>query len=155
MGNDNRQVTEIRGMSLVVKTVARISVGMILMFGVFTAFYGHINTGGGFAGGVIIALAMILMLVSYGRDIFTNRFDEYKALSFLALGVLGFLVLMSLGLFVKDGYFCMNIFDKGKPFGLISSGVILPSNLIVLFAESAGLLTIFLGLVYFKVWKGK
>ena len=44
------------GMTLIVKTVARIVAGFILLFGIYIVIHGHVSPGGGFAGGIIIAI---------------------------------------------------------------------------------------------------
>ena len=44
------------GMSLVVKTVTGWLKAFILLFGIYIVLYGHLTPGGGFAGGVVVAL---------------------------------------------------------------------------------------------------
>ena len=52
------------GMTLIVKTITRLTVGLIMLFGIYIVLHGHLTPGGGFAGGVIVALSFIhLMLV--------------------------------------------------------------------------------------------
>lgn len=45
-----------QGMTLIVKTVTRLTIGLILMYGIYITLHGHLGPGGGFAGGVIVAL---------------------------------------------------------------------------------------------------
>jgi len=42
-----------KGMSLIVKTITRLTVGLILLYGIYIVLHGHVSPGGGFAGGVI------------------------------------------------------------------------------------------------------
>ena len=46
-----------QGMSLIVKTITRLTVGLILLYGIYIVSHGHVSPGGGFAGGGIIALS--------------------------------------------------------------------------------------------------
>lgn len=118
------------GMTVIVKTITRISVWIILLYGIYIIFHGHLSPGGGFGGGVIIALAFLNVMLAYGRK-YTNSWlnigflqdiEASSALMFLVMGILG----ISLG-----GSFLANFIFKGKLFDLISSGTILPLNIII------------------------
>ncbi|MDI6606195.1 MAG: MnhB domain-containing protein, partial [Candidatus Omnitrophota bacterium] len=54
------------GMSLIVKTITRLTVGLILLFGIYIVLHGHLSPGGGFAGGVIIALSFVHLMLAFG-----------------------------------------------------------------------------------------
>ena len=60
--------------SRIVKTVSRTIIPFIFLFGVYMIFFGHISPGGGFQGGVIVSMGIILAIVAYGEDII----DKYK-----------------------------------------------------------------------------
>ena len=49
------------GMTLIVKNTARLVSGFITVFAVYIALTGHLGPGGGFAGGVILAAAAVLL----------------------------------------------------------------------------------------------
>ena len=57
------------GMSLIVKVITRLTVGLILLYGIYIVLHGHISPGGGFAGGVIIALSFVNLMLAYGKDV--------------------------------------------------------------------------------------
>ena len=54
------------GMSLIVKNTARLVAGFIAVFGIYIALTGHLSPGGGFAGGVILAAAAVLVILAFG-----------------------------------------------------------------------------------------
>jgi len=54
--------------SRIVRTVARVLIPFIFLFGVYIIIYGHISPGGGFQGGVILAMGVILIFVVYGGE---------------------------------------------------------------------------------------
>ncbi|MBN2453028.1 MAG: MnhB domain-containing protein [Candidatus Omnitrophica bacterium] len=58
-----------KGMTLIVKTVTRITLGFILLYGIYIALNGETAPGGGFAGGVIVALALVHVMLAFGRDV--------------------------------------------------------------------------------------
>jgi multicomponent Na+:H+ antiporter subunit B len=118
------------GMTLIVKTVTRISVWLILLYGCYIIFHGHLTPGGGFGGGVIIALALLNVMLAYGREFTSNCLnikllhdvESSSVILFLVVGIFG----MALG-----GAFLYNFLDRGTLFHLISSGTILPLNILI------------------------
>lgn len=54
-------------MTLTVRTITRLTVGLILLFGFSIVLGAHGGPGGGFPGGVIIALAFIHIILGFGK----------------------------------------------------------------------------------------
>lgn len=137
-----------KGMSLIVKTITRLTVGLILLYGIYILSHGHLSPGGGFAGGVIIALSFIHLMLAYGKDVALKKlpipaasfFESFGALLFLTIALLGFL----------GGYFFFNFIPKGKPFMLFSAGIIPFCNIAISLKVGAGLFAIFVALVLLK-----
>ena len=125
MSDSNRH-----GMSLVVKTVTAWLKAFILLFGIYIVVYGHLTPGGGFAGGVIIGCAFILLMLAEGRTIAARtvkpsvvaELDSVGALVFLAVGLLG---LCAAGVFFKN----VITTSAESHFNLLSAGTIPISNL--------------------------
>ncbi|MBL7131960.1 MAG: MnhB domain-containing protein, partial [Candidatus Omnitrophica bacterium] len=101
------------GMTLIVKTITRLTVGLILLFGIYIVLHGHISPGGGFAGGLIIALSFIHLMLAFGREAALKRLSEAKAAVLESVGALLFLIIAVLGF--TGGYFFLNFINKGKP----------------------------------------
>ena len=59
-----------KGMTIIVKKTTQLIAGMIFMYGIYVIAHGHLTPGGGFAGGVIIAGAFILVTLAFGTDFF-------------------------------------------------------------------------------------
>ena len=55
------------GMSLIVKNITRLTIGILFLFGIYVVLHGHLTPGGGFAGGVILALVYILSVLAFGK----------------------------------------------------------------------------------------
>ncbi|MBM3248432.1 MAG: hypothetical protein FJZ10_03295, partial [Candidatus Omnitrophica bacterium] len=64
------------GMSLIVKRITKITVSLIFLFGVYIVLHGHLTPGGGFAGGVIIALSFIHLVLAFGKEVALKRLSE-------------------------------------------------------------------------------
>ncbi|MBU4312701.1 MAG: hypothetical protein KJ706_08295 [Candidatus Omnitrophica bacterium] len=139
------------GMTLIVKTITRLTVGLILLFGIYIVSHGHVSPGGGFAGGVIIALSFIHILLAFGKEVALKRISYNVASFFESLGAIMFITLALLG--IGSGYFLLNFISKGEPFRLFSSGLIPLYNVAISFKVGAGLFIIFVILVTFRLTK--
>ncbi|NQS99950.1 MAG: hypothetical protein HQ595_02605 [Candidatus Omnitrophica bacterium] len=141
------------GMSLIVKTITRLTVGLILLYGIYIVLHGHVSPGGGFAGGVIMALSFIHLMLAYGREAafkklslgWASFFESAGAILFLGIALLGF----------TGGYFFLNFISKGEPFKLFSAGIIPLCNIAISFKVGAGLFAIFVALVLLKMENGE
>lgn len=133
------------GMTLIVKTITRLTVGLILLYGIYIVLHGHLTPGGGFPGGVIIALSFIHIMLAFGKDTALKRLDQVRASFFESLGAIMFLGIALLSFL--GGYFFLNFLKKGEPFSLFSAGIIPLCNIAIAFKVGAGLFLIFVALV--------
>ena len=141
------------GMSLIVKTITRLTVGLILLFGVYIVLHGHLSPGGGFAGGVIIALSFVHLMLAYGKDAAASKISKGLASNLESVGALMFLSIALAGFL--GGSFFINILGKGAPFKLFSAGMIPLSNAAIGLKVGVGLFAIFLTLVILESSKRK
>jgi len=93
------------GMSLIVKTVTRWLAGFILLFGIHVVLYGHETPGGGFAGGIAIASAFILLTLAFGLPTAIRDLGQRQTTILASAGVLIFLGLAVAGLFFANVFF--------------------------------------------------
>jgi len=138
-----------QGMSLIVKRITKITVSLIFLFGVYILLHGHISPGGGFAGGVIIALSFIHLVLAFGREVALRRLKESVVSLIESLGGLIFLGIAMLGFL--GGFFFLNILPHGQPFRLFSSGIILACNIAIFLKVGAGLFSIFMALAILRM----
>lgn len=142
--------TDQSGMTLIVKTITRLTVGLILLYGIYIVLHGHISPGGGFAGGVIIALSFIHLMLAFGKETALAKLNQRRTSFLESLGAVMFIFIGLLGLF--GGYFLLNFFiNKGKPFNLFSAGIIPICNIAISLKVGAGLFAIFVALVLLKI----
>lgn len=138
-----------KGMTLIVKTITRLTIGLILLYGFYITLHGHVSPGGGFAGGVIVALSFIHLVLAFGREEALKRLPKKVISIFESMGAILFLSIALLGFI--GGYFFLDWLNKGQFFRLFSAGAIPLSNIAIAIKVSFGLFGIFLVLVLFKL----
>jgi multisubunit Na+/H+ antiporter MnhB subunit len=138
------------GMTIIVKKTTQLIAGIIFMYGIYIVLHGHLTPGGGFAGGVILAGAFILLILAFGSDFLHLLRKEKGSTLYENLAILIFLLLASTGLIASVRIFFANWLPPGTPGELISAGVIPLYNIFVGIEVAASILTIFLALVIFK-----
>jgi len=139
-----------KGMTSIVKTVTRIVVGVIFIYGIYIIVHGHLTPGGGFAGGAIISGALILLVLSFGSDILKLKGREEGSSITESIAILIFLVLAAAAFLLGTKIFFNNFLPKGKVGELISAGVIPLYNIAVGVEVAAAIFTIFLALIIYK-----
>jgi len=142
------------GMTLIVKTMTRLILWMIFLYGAYIILHGHLTPGGGFGGGVVLALAFLSILLAYGRSFtlkwlnmhFLEEFEASSILLFLIVGILGILA---------GGVFLINFIDHGSVFHLLSAGTIPLLNIIIGIKVGVSLFLVVYALSELKLEKGE
>ena len=144
-----------KGMSPIVRTVSLWVKGFILVFGIYIVLYGHLTPGGGFGGGVIIAMAFVLMTLCCGKHEALKRMPLGIAGEMDSVGALMFLIIALLGLSAGlGGTFFTNYIakaDPGTPYKLLSGGTIMLSNIAIALKVATSLFLVFTLLVMLRV----
>ncbi len=136
-----------KGMTSIVKTIVRFAMGIMFIFGAYIVLYGHLTPGGGFAGGVILASAFVILTLAFGRQVGLSKMsntaasilDNSGALAFITIGLLGYI----------GGVFFLNFLGKGTLFNLVSAGTIPLCNIAIGVKVTASLFAIFIALSIF------
>ncbi|MEO0026143.1 MAG: MnhB domain-containing protein [candidate division WOR-3 bacterium] len=136
-----------RGMSLIVQVMTGLLAGILLLYGGYIILHGHLTPGGGFAGGVLVAAALILVSLAFGAVEQVERRGYILSSIFESSGGVLFLGLALAGYFAAD-YFFRNagLFYIGRPLELVSGGIIPLANIAIGLKVGAGLFAIFLAL---------
>lgn len=118
------------GGDLILRTIARFLVPLIFLFGFYVLLNGHLSPGGGFSGGAVIGAGLILYSASFGFTATARFFDEkiYDMVKVGSLALYSMLIIYYLFTGAND---IASIVPLGKLGNIISSGLILPINILV------------------------
>lgn len=138
-----------KGMTEIVKTISRLLAGLIFFYGIYIVLFGHLTPGGGFAGGVIISGAFILLIVANGIDEEKLMGEKEKAVSLASLGIFLFWIISIIGLCMGT-FFFLNFLGKGRPLNIFSGGTIPLCNIAIGIEVSAALCSIVIAFILVK-----
>ena len=114
----------------IIRTVCKLVIPIILMFGIYILLNGHLSPGGGFSGGAIMASALIIYALVWGGER-ASRAIPSKALRIIVLCALGFYACSKTYSFFTGANHLHSIISPGTPGRILSAGVILPLNVAV------------------------
>jgi multisubunit Na+/H+ antiporter MnhB subunit len=138
------------GMSTIVKSTAQLVSGLVFTYGIYIILHGHLTPGGGFAGGVIIAGAYILLILAFGSTDAGLKTEIIGSSLTESLAILVVILLALAAFLIGTGVFFANYLPPGEPGRLLSAGVIPLYNIFIGIEVAAAILTIFLALIIFK-----
>jgi len=101
--------------SIIVKTLCRLLVPFIQMFGLYVIMHGHSSPGGGFQGGVILASSFILLAIGFGIEAVKQRFSIAAVTVFTSTGVLLYAVTGIVCLLLGANYLDYGILPVANP----------------------------------------
>ncbi|MDD5495965.1 MAG: MnhB domain-containing protein [Candidatus Omnitrophica bacterium] len=96
------------GMTFIVKTVTKITLGFILLYGIFISVGEHNSPGSGFAGGVIVALSFVHIMLAFGREAARNKLRLFSTFLLISTAAAVFL-LATVKSFIKIPYFLLTM----------------------------------------------
>ena len=114
----------------IIRTVCKLVIPIILMFGIYILLNGHLSPGGGFSGGAIMASALIIYALVWGGER-ASRAIPAKALRIIVLCALGFYACSKTYSFFTGANHLHSIISPGTPGRILSAGLILPLNVAV------------------------
>jgi multisubunit Na+/H+ antiporter MnhB subunit len=132
-------------MPLMVRTITRMLLPLVLMFGFYIISYGQLTPGGGFQGGMILVGGVMSLYLAYGY-IFLRQFNQ-QGLDIIEYG--GMLVYLMIGLAgaLFGNALFRNFLHGGQRSSLLSGGTIPLLNFTVAFKVASGTLIVILMLL--------
>ncbi len=113
----------------VLRSVVRMLMPVILLFGVYVLLNGHLSPGGGFSGGAILGAGLILFENAFGEKV--RRFMSEHVYHFIKVAALYFYGFTMIYVFFTGANGLHSIIGTGIPGMIFSAGVIMPINVAV------------------------
>ena len=134
------------GMTVIVKTVTRWTAALIFLYGAYLVAYGHLGPGGGFAGGVILACAYVIVMLAFGKEEAQRDMPHQVVAKLDSVGALLFLALALGGLLLFDVFFLdwvLKLCPGGEQYRLFSGGIIPLANIAIAVKVFSALFLVF------------
>ena len=112
------------------KSTAQIIVPLVIVYGIYVIFNGHLGPGGGFSGGAVIGGGLILYAIAFGFEPL-DQFLNLKVYRMVVLCALCFYSFAKCYSFFCGANHLETIFSPGTPGMIFSAGLILPLNVAV------------------------
>ena len=78
--------------SIIVQMACSAMVPFIQLFALYVLFHGHYGPGGGFQGGVILAVSIVLLRMYLGKEVAHTKFSPKLAALLATVGMLVFIL---------------------------------------------------------------
>ena len=114
----------------VIVQAAKVSVPVIMLYGIYVILNGHLSAGGGFSGGAILGAGMILFSEAFGDEIAGKVITEKRFKAVCSFALLFYCVSKAYSFFVGANHL-ESIISTGTPGKIISAGLILPLDIAV------------------------
>ena len=114
----------------ILRRMVAVLLPMILLFGIYVLFNGHLSPGGGFSGGAILGAGLILHSLAYGFEK-TGRFFTPRVFKAVTCCALSFYCLAKSYSFYTGANHLESGIPLGTPGAIFSAGLILPLNICV------------------------
>ncbi len=145
------------GLTVIGKTVTRLTIPMIVGVAISIALHGHLTPGGGFQGGATLAIAPLIVLVMFSRlyleklGVTKDRMLVLRSIGLLGVGATAVAVLIAALLTGGSAYILQNQVRVGSPYSMPSmldgiplGGTLLYFNIFEALAVAAGFTLLFL-----------
>jgi len=132
------------GMTLMVKVITRLTLGLIFLLGCYIFIFARTSHGVGFAGGLIIALALLLFMLAYGKEAVLKR------VNYVRLAFMKDIFLLVFSAFTFIIIFWGNDIPGLKNFKLLSTLILVFSNVALSLVSAGCFFLMFLNLLGLK-----
>ena len=114
----------------ILRTMGRVLLPSIALYGIYIILNGQNSPGGGFSGGAVIGAGMILFSAAFGMKA-ADRFLTMKACMVITFVSLAFYSFAKGYVFFMGANHLENHIPKGTPGAILSGGMILPLDIAV------------------------
>lgn len=121
--------------------ISKLMIPIIQIFAIYISLNGHLSPGGGFAGGAILGCSFIITHLVFGKTYIRRLLNEKTIIQGISIPLVLYGLLKGYSFLSYD--FHLPHVPIGTPGKILSSGLILPLNIILLFVVSLVMYLIF------------
>ena len=115
---------------IILQMGARVLMPIMMLYGMYIVLNGHLGPGGGFSGGAVMGVGLVLYLNAFGFRK-TERFFTFRTFRVVSLSALCFYALSKAYSFFTGANHLESVITVGHPGDILSAGLILPLNIAV------------------------
>ena len=116
--------------NVIQRSVALLIVPVVMIFGFYVIFNGHLSLGGGFSGGALIGGALVMYSIAYGYEKMHSMLNYRRFMWIVCVCLMVYCLSKSYSFFTGGNGF-HSIIPNGTPGSIFSAGLILPLNICV------------------------
>jgi len=120
---------------MILRKVTSIMLPVIQVYGIYVILHGHLSPGGGFAGGMILGISMVLYMLVFGLDSCLRKVPHRMSSFLESAGTLWYGAVGLVGI-LRGTSFLMN---KGAGIPLGTPGELFSSGLIIIITIGVGI----------------
>ncbi len=115
----------------ILRKIGRLVIPFIQIFGIYVILNGHLSPGGGFSGGTILGVSLILHELIEETHKAGNRISEKTVMRFMCLSLMMYGILKGYSFISGGGELDFPEISLGIPGRILSGGMLLPLNIAV------------------------
>lgn len=120
---------------LILKTITKMLLPFIQLYGVYVVMHGHVSPGGGFSGGAILGASLILYIIVFGLKQGEQKLNHRTSLLIESGGVAWYMIIGLIGLYFTGSYLA----NQDAGFFMGEAGLLLSAGMIPLITIGVGL----------------
>lgn len=115
----------------ILREIGKLVIPFIQIFGIYVIFNGHLSPGGGFSGGTILGVSLILYKLIEEPGEASIRISEKTVMLFMCFSLMLYGILKGYSFISGGGELDLLEIPLGVPGRILSGGMLLPLNIAV------------------------
>jgi multicomponent Na+:H+ antiporter subunit B len=115
----------------ILREIGRLTIPFIQIFGIYVIFNGHLSPGGGFSGGTILGVSLILYKLIEAPHKPAIKISEKTVMLFMCVSLMLYGLLKGYSFITGGGELDLVEIPLGTPGRILSGGLLLPLNIAV------------------------
>lgn len=115
----------------ILREIGKIIIPFIQMFGIYIIFNGHLSPGGGFSGGTILGVSLVMYKLIEDTSKPSIKISEKTIMQFMCFSLMLYGILKGYSFISGGGELEVINIPLGIPGRILSGGMLLPLNIAV------------------------